>query len=76
MKVAHLQRIYAVLATQHIPNTDALVLSKKNTVHLGPRGFSGQPPVEKELRECVICILESLIVRHLLYFVDAEAHLI
>ena len=64
-KVMFLRGIYEVIATKNIPNTDALVFAHKNVVHLSPRGIAGQPLVEKELRECVICVLESLIVWHL-----------
>ncbi|KDR72787.1 hypothetical protein GALMADRAFT_252049 [Galerina marginata CBS 339.88] len=63
-KVGLLRRIYEVIARSRIPNTDALVFAHKNVAHLSPRGFAGQPMVEKELRECVTCILESLIVAH------------
>ena len=59
-KVAHLQQIYAVLTSRQVPNTDALVYTNKNVAHLSPRGMAVQPSVEKELWECVICILESL----------------
>ena len=75
-KVTFLRGIYEVIATKNIPNTDALVFAHKNVVHLSPRGIAGQPLVEKELRECVICVLESLIVWHLSYSIETEAHLI
>ena len=61
-KVTFLRGIYEVIVTHNIPNTDALVFAHKNVLHLSPRGIAGQPLDEKELRECVICVLESLIV--------------
>jgi hypothetical protein len=69
VKIADLQRIYQVLATWNIPHTDVLVTTKKNRIHLRPRGIAEKPSVEKELRECVICILEALLVGYLSFHI-------
>ncbi|KAG5653158.1 hypothetical protein H0H81_002000 [Sphagnurus paluster] len=63
-KVDHLRKIYGVLETRNIPNTDVLLFAKQNVAHFGPRGIAGQPLVEKELRQCLECLLKTLIAAH------------
>ncbi|KAF9480017.1 hypothetical protein BDN70DRAFT_833598 [Pholiota conissans] len=63
-KIEHVKRIYEALALWKVPNTDMLVHINKNVTHFMPRGIAGQPTSEKELRECIACILESLDVAH------------
>ena len=61
-KVQHLIRIYALLARYSIPNTDELIIGQGKTVRLCPRGIDTQPEVQRELRECLVCILNALVV--------------
>ena len=61
-KVQYLRRVYKILADASVPNTYTLVLAKWKVVYLSPRGIAVYPEVQKELRECLICILESLVV--------------
>ena len=62
-KVKHLEVIYALINTHSIPNTDELIRVKGETVYLKPRGIASRPRVENELRECLICVLNALVVR-------------
>jgi len=62
VKVQYLRRVYKILADASVPNTDTLALARGKVVYLSPRGIAVYPKVQKELRECLICILESLVV--------------
>ena len=61
-KVQHLKGIYALLAGHSIPNTDELIIGQGKTVRLCPRGIDTQPEVQRELRECLLYILDALVV--------------
>ncbi|CAA7260723.1 unnamed protein product [Cyclocybe aegerita] len=63
-KIDHLHGIYAMLDNKKVPNTDMLVFVNRNAVYLKPRGITSHPAVEKELRECLNCVLKSLMVAH------------
>ena len=58
----YLEAIYKLIETHSIPNTDKFVKAKDETVWLSPRGNVYRPHVEKEVRECLVCILEALVV--------------
>lgn len=62
-KVNHLEVIYALINAHSIPNTNKLITAKGETVCLNPRGIASRPRVENELRECLICVLNALVVR-------------
>ena len=63
VKVKHLEVIYALIDVHSVPNTDKLIVAKGETVCLSPRGIASCPRLENELRECLICVLEALVVR-------------
>ncbi|KAF8695002.1 hypothetical protein AX14_001918 [Amanita brunnescens Koide BX004] len=63
-KVKHLETIYNLIEIHSIPNTDTLVMTKGGMVCLSPRGIASRPRHEKKLRECLICVLEALVVAH------------
>ena len=52
-------------------------MAKDDVVCLLPRGVNSRPDIEKELRECLICVLEALVVRIvILLILEASAHLV
>jgi hypothetical protein len=61
-KVQHLMGIYSLLSKHEIPNTDELIIGKGKKAHLGPRGIDMPPRIQRQLKECLICILEALVV--------------
>ena len=69
-KVNHLEVIYALINAHSIPNTNKLITAKGETVCLNPRGIASRPRVENELRECLICVLNALVVRIGFFFVS------
>ena len=72
-KVKHLQNVYDYIKLRGIPNTDELIHVKDNSLYLVPRGVSRQPTENKQLLECLTCVLHCLIVRYLLHF-DSITH--
>ncbi|KAI6045161.1 hypothetical protein EDC04DRAFT_2929361 [Pisolithus marmoratus] len=62
--VNHLKEIYSILKRNFIPNTDKLVHAHETIVVLEPRGISREPSNERELRECLVCILHTLVDLH------------
>ena len=72
-KVKHLQNVYDYIKLRGIPNTDELIHVKDNSLYLVPRGVSRQPKENKQLLECLTCVLQCLIVRYLLHF-DSITH--
>ncbi|CAA7260625.1 unnamed protein product [Cyclocybe aegerita] len=63
-RVQRLQSAYNKLREKKVPNVDQLISVRGNTVHLGPRGIATEPGGESELRQCLKCVLEALIVTH------------
>ncbi|TFK19280.1 hypothetical protein FA15DRAFT_726912, partial [Coprinopsis marcescibilis] len=62
--VQHLRSVYAILKDHDVPNVDYLSYSRDQVVHLEPRGIPMKPYTKQELRDCVRCILEALVVLH------------
>lgn len=56
-RVKHLKEIYNILEKHSIPNTDKLVHSTKTSVFFEPRD-------ERELWQCLVCILNALTALH------------
>jgi len=63
-RVKHLENIYISLAHRHVPNTDRIVHITGKTVYLAPRGLQDPPKVQAKVQECLVCVLEALIVLH------------
>ncbi|KAF9484990.1 hypothetical protein BDN70DRAFT_928003 [Pholiota conissans] len=63
VQVERLRHVHAILNEHRVPNTDALTFSKSNS-KVQPRRSLVRPQTEKELRECLRCILETLRVAH------------
>jgi hypothetical protein len=61
-RVEHLKSIYASLRDRNVPNTDYILLAKDKEIYLAPRGIPVPPKNQAELRDCVICVLETLVV--------------
>ena len=77
MKVEHLETIYKLINDHSIPNTDRLVHVKDSTIYLQPRGIASHPGVVEELRQCLKCILEALVVRiDISLIFETSAHLV
>ncbi|KAJ3493793.1 hypothetical protein NLJ89_g10936 [Agrocybe chaxingu] len=63
-RVQRLQSTYNKLREKKVLNVDQLIFARGNTVRLGPRGIATEPGGESELRKCLKCVLEALIVTH------------
>jgi hypothetical protein len=68
-RIRHLENIYTLLRTRNVPNTDRIILAKGKALYLAPRGISVPPKIQVELRECVICVLEAMVVGVVNWFV-------
>jgi hypothetical protein len=68
-RVQHLTNIYALLGHRNVPNTDRIVHIKDKALYLAPRGIAGPPKTQMDLRECVVCVLETLAVGVVNWFV-------
>jgi hypothetical protein len=68
-RVRHLNNIYASLGHRNVPNTDRIVLAKDKALYLAPRGIRVLPKNQMDLRECVVCVLETLVVGVVNWFV-------
>ncbi|KAF8878908.1 hypothetical protein CPB84DRAFT_1793794 [Gymnopilus junonius] len=63
-RVEDLRRSYNILARWSVPHTDRVIYAQGTTVHLSPRGLASSPETEAELRQCLLCVLESLVIAH------------
>lgn len=63
-RIKHLRRIYKILKNCLIPNTEKLVCVEKNSVVLKSCGITDEPCNDRELWQCLTCILDTLIVLH------------
>lgn len=61
-RIQRLKATYDLLRYKCIPNTDRLLYTHKMAAHLTPRGIARQPKSEVELRQCLSCVLKTLIV--------------
>ncbi|KAF8512677.1 hypothetical protein BU17DRAFT_53952, partial [Hysterangium stoloniferum] len=64
VRVQHLENIYASLRHRNVPNTDYIILIKGKSLYLAPRGIPVPPKIQVDLRKCVVCVLEALVVLH------------
>jgi len=64
VRVIGLQAHYHLLRAKRVPNVDQLLHAFDNTVVLTPRGIACEPKSEIELRQCLSCILETLVVSY------------
>ena len=67
-RVQHLENIYASLRHKGVPNTDRIMSAKGKKVYLVPRGIPVPPKTQADLRNCVVCVLEALVVGVVTYF--------
>jgi hypothetical protein len=68
-RVLRLQSIYTLLKNRDVPNTDHILNVTNNIVYLAPRGIPVTPKIQMELRECVLCVLQTLVVCVVNWFV-------
>ncbi|KAF8572904.1 hypothetical protein K439DRAFT_1643341 [Ramaria rubella] len=69
-RIKHLDAIYASLQEWGVPNTDRIIYAKGEAVYLAPRGILVPPKTQVDLRECVICILDALVVSVVNWFLS------
>jgi len=65
-RILHLQIIYQHLADKGVPNTDMLKKAdlRRSFVDLKPRGINEGPTTLSDVRNAIVCVLETLIVLH------------
>ena len=68
-RISHLLVIYDLLCQKAVPNVDSLLNFYTDHPHYGsvaylqPRGVNRAPTSHQEVQQAVLCILEALVVR-------------
>ena len=68
-RISHLRVIYDLLRQKGVPNVDGLLNSYENDprygsiAYLQPKGVNRDPTSPQEVRQAVLCLLETLVVR-------------
>lgn len=62
-RIQHIRSVYQRPKEAGVPNTDSLVAAKDNSIFLEPIGLAIHPQTPGQLKECILCILDALIVR-------------
>ncbi|KAF9530554.1 hypothetical protein CPB83DRAFT_892527 [Crepidotus variabilis] len=63
-KIQHLRTIYNALIDDQVPITDSLVHIEESTVLLKPTGIDTPAGSRRQLKDCIVCVLQALIVAH------------
>ena len=62
VRIQHLENIYTLLRHRNVPNTDHIMLTKGKTLYFVPRGIPVPSKNQADLRGCLVCVLEALVV--------------